>query len=331
MITAKEAANITANYNLSTMRTLESVENAISSAAAQGNTFVILDRHTIPHEVLYSLINNGYNLEVYNDTTVVSWNKYYDIAVTLINHKQIIDNSSSADDINNRYYDTKIEDITPYNIESWISKYIYSGSDRFSNDISCGTKFFIYDGIYNAQWVVVGADTELNKGDIKLTKPQLSLVPVTGLGGYEAPMNNFFTASGAYADSKMNKETIPAIVEALQKVLSNHLLARRVKLANSTDNKGKSNGSAYYTVYANLMCERQVFGKSTYENSYDIGDDTTALPGISFNDKIYGHSYYFWLRSVYNSVSFVRTDGDGDVDYSSATFPFSVRPLITIG
>ena len=34
MITAKEAANITANYNLSTMRTLESVENAISSAAA---------------------------------------------------------------------------------------------------------------------------------------------------------------------------------------------------------------------------------------------------------------------------------------------------------
>ena len=43
MITAKEAANLAANYNLSTARTMESVENTITNAAAYGNNFVVLD------------------------------------------------------------------------------------------------------------------------------------------------------------------------------------------------------------------------------------------------------------------------------------------------
>ena len=344
MITAKEAANIVANYNLSTVRTMESAENAITSAASYGNTFVVLDEHLIPHEVLSSLIDNGYHLEVYNGSTIVSWDACKDnrIAEKKINnndtklelHLTTNDLSnyytlSSSIDINNRYDENMLIPITASNVESWISRYIYSNIDRFKNSISCGTRFTIQDGTYNAQWVVVGADTELYKGDMSLlTKPHLSLIPVTNLGN--DVMNDYDMTAGGYANSAMNTKTIPAIVKALQKVLGSHLLARRVKLANSTDGY-HSNASAYYTVYANLLCERQIWGKSTFENSYDVGDDTTTLPGFSnYKDKIY-ESSPFWLRSVYVTGSFVIAYSDGSVYNGLACNSLGVRPLITIG
>ena len=240
-----------------------------------------------------------------------------------------INNLISADDINNKYLNNKIEDITASNIESWIARYIYSNIDRFNSNISCGTKVTIQDGVYNAQWVVVGADTELNKGDTtKLTKPHLSLIPVNNLG--ESKMNDSATTYGACVGSKIYKVSIPAIVAALQSVLGSHLLARRVKLANSTDGD-HSNANAYYTVYANLLCERQVFGESTWENSYDIGDDTEALPGFkNYKDNIYGSSY-FWLRSVCSYNTFVIALSDGGVYRDDANYSFGVRPLITVG
>ena len=256
-------------------------------------------------------------------------NYYTKSQVDALIKQQIINNSSSAMDINNRYNDNILIPITSSNVESWFTKYIYSDSDRFNPNISCGTRFTINDGTYNAQWIVVGADTEIGKGDVQLAKPHLSLIPVTDLGN--GVMNDYSTTAGAYVGSKMNRQTIPAIVEALQKVLGRHLLARRVKLANNIDSNGKSNSSAYYTVYANLMCERQVFGKSTLENSYDIGDDTEALPGFkNYKNKIYGSSR-FWLRSVYNYHAFVFARSNGSVSHAYARAFRGVRPLITIG
>ena len=344
MISAKEAAITTVDHRLKAVRALESVENAIASGGTNGNNFAVLNLHLISDEVLSSLIGNGYHLDAYNDIIIVSWNTFpdngraekkinnIDDKLNLYLTTNDISNYytlSSADYINISYRDNELEPITLSNVESWIAKYIYSNLDRFSNTISCGTKFTIQDGIYNAEWVVVGADTELNKGDVPLTKPHLSLIPATNLG--EDVMNDYDLTAGAYVGSMMNKETIPAIVKALQKVLGDHLLARRVKLANDTHNS-KSSDSAYYTVYANLMCIRQVFGKSTWENSYDIGDDTTVLPGFkNYKNNIYGSSR-FWLRSVYNANSFVGAYSDVSVyDYAIADRSSGIRPLITIG
>ena len=86
MISAKEATNITAVHRLNTVYALDSVENAIASAAANGNNFVILNQYLIPDEVISSLINNGYQLEVRDDNIIVSWDacsdngrdEYYD-------------------------------------------------------------------------------------------------------------------------------------------------------------------------------------------------------------------------------------------------------------
>ena len=237
--------------------------------------------------------------------------------------------SISADDINNKYNTNFLESISASNVESWFDNYIYTASDRFNSDISCGNTVIIKDGTYNAQWVVVGADTELNKGDVKLTKPHLSLIPVTNLG--ESKMNDSLTTAGGYANSEMNTKTIPAIVVALQKVLGSHLLARRVKLANSVGGRGKSNGNAYYTVYANLLCERQICGESKFENSYDVGDDIEALPGFkNYKDKIYGYSG-FWLRSVFDDDAFVVALGDGSIVRNYSSLSNGVCPLITIG
>jgi len=86
MLTAKEATNITAVHRLNTVYVLDSVENAIASAAAYGNNFVILNKYLIPDEVISSLIDNGYQLEVRDDNIIVSWDacsdngrdEYYD-------------------------------------------------------------------------------------------------------------------------------------------------------------------------------------------------------------------------------------------------------------
>ena len=73
MISAKEAANITTVHRLNAVYALDSVEKAIASAAANGNNFVILNQYLIPDEVISSLINNGYQLEVRDDNIMVSW------------------------------------------------------------------------------------------------------------------------------------------------------------------------------------------------------------------------------------------------------------------
>ena len=86
MLTAKEATNITTVHRLNTVYALDSVENAIASAAAYGNNFVILNKYLIPDEVISSLIDNGYQLEVRDDNIIVSWDacsdngmdEYYD-------------------------------------------------------------------------------------------------------------------------------------------------------------------------------------------------------------------------------------------------------------
>ena len=78
MITAKEATNITAVHRLNTVYVLDSVENAIASAAANGNNFVILNQYLIPDEVISSLINNGYQLKVRDDNIMVSWDACLD-------------------------------------------------------------------------------------------------------------------------------------------------------------------------------------------------------------------------------------------------------------
>ena len=277
----------------------------------------------------------GDNIQISSDnkiSAIIDLTNYYtksQVDDLIARLQQIINNEPvSPDAINNNYNDNILEAITSSNIESWITNYIHSDSDKFNGSISCGSKVTINDGVYNAQWLVVGADTELNKGDTKLTTPHLSLIPVTNLG--ETVMNDSHTSSGAYVGSKMYKETIPKIVAALQKVLGDHLLARRVKLANSTDGN-HSNSSAYYTVYANLLCERQIWGTSKYENSYDIGDDTEALPGFNnYKNNIYGSSD-FWLRSVFGSSYFVFAHSDGSVNYGGAGYSRGVRPLITIG
>ena len=267
------------------------------------------------------LIHNSIDLSNYYTKSQVD---------ALIKNQQIINNSSSADEINNKFSTNFLESIAASNVESWFDNYIYSVSDRFNSDISCGTRFTINDGVYNAQWIVVGADTEIGKGDVQLAKPHLSLIPATNLG--KAVMNDVYITAGAYANSKMNTKTIPAIVKALQSVLGDHLLARRVKLANSVGSSNyKSNSSAYYTVYANLMCVRQIYGNHGYENGYDIGDDIAALPGFkNYKDKICGFSG-FWLRSVYNDGIFVIARGDGTIEVNGANASYGIRPLITIG
>lgn len=78
MISAKEATNLTAINTITVLQSLDAVEDAITSAAAHGNTFVVLNQHLIPNEVVSTLIDNGYHLEVRDDNIIVSWDAFPD-------------------------------------------------------------------------------------------------------------------------------------------------------------------------------------------------------------------------------------------------------------
>lgn len=218
-------------------------------------------------------------------------------------------------------------------------------SERIGTDgtFSCylGEEILINDGAYNDIWQVVGVDTELDKGDTPLTKHHITLVPKTIIDVSKIHSSNDNCNGYANSDT-MYAKTIHNIVTHLEKVLGDHLLARRVKLTNVTkgDTLARSavaSDNSYYTVKANLMCQQQVFGtvNSSYGNEYDTGDDTEQLPGFKTGEVDKGVNDWYWLRDVYGYLSDtyffsgVRTDGSLGGYYVNNSG--GVRPLITIG
>ena len=239
---------------------------------------------------------------------------------------------------NNIYKHRDLGTITSSNRDEWIAKHI--NSDGTFNDIYVGDIVTIQDGVYNAKWVVAGFDTEFNKGDTALTTHHISLIPATYL--FTAPMNDTDTTTGGYAGSKMHTSTLVTVANNLKNALGSHLLERRVLLSNSMSTSiasgagagytGASNGWNWCSAFCTLLTEVQVYGSRVFSSSfYDIGEGCSQLPLFKFVNHVYYGRFDFWLRAVASSTGFAIANGHGDVACNSASYAYTVRPLITIG
>lgn len=227
-------------------------------------------------------------------------------------------------------------------VESFISS--HGVSTGLFTGLYLGDTIKINDGTYNKDWIIAGFDTEYNRGDDTTTYPgttkhHITLIPKTIL--FSAQMNSTNTVSGGYQGSAMFKSTLPTVATNLQKVLSSHLLQRRILADNSVGSNssagftgwtGASNGWSWVSCYASLMTEVQVYGSMVFGSSgFTVGEGCNKLPIFNFINHIRYSRDYFWLRSVTYSTDFASAGGGGFAYYYDASISLGVRPLIIIG
>lgn len=250
-----------------------------------------------------------------------------------------LNNDLASFNPNSFYRGKNLGTINLSNIDSFLSSHKDSAGKFI--DIYPGDKITIQDGTYNKVWLVVGLDTEYNKGDTSLVTHHISLIPETYL--ITARMNNTNTTEGGYLKSEMHTKTLPTIATNLQKALGSHLLKRRVLLSNSISATAASGAGASWTgssnswkwtdAYATLLSEVQVYGTTVFSSSgYDIGEASQQLPIFKFVNYINSAQVRFWLRAVVSTMAFARADDYGYAYYGSAAYlDNGVRPLIIIG
>ena len=245
--------------------------------------------------------------------------------------------SRSAGWANSIYREKNLGSITNANVGTFIANHIQG--DTFI-DIHPGDYVTIMDGTYNAIWVIVGLDTEFNKGDTPLTTHQIGLIPRSPL--FTAPMNSSNVTTGGYYGSAMRTSTLQTVATNLKNALGSRLLSRRVLLSNAVNNdaysmaginwKGSSSSWEWCSEYCTLMSEVQVYGSTVFSSSgYDVGEASSQLPYFTYVNYIKAGKIYFWLRAVASATEFAVASGSGGATLNGAGSDSGVRPLICIG
>ncbi len=238
---------------------------------------------------------------------------------------------------NGIYRGKNLGTITSSNIDAFLTE--HKVSSGVFEDLYVGDIITIQDGTYNAQWLIAGFNTELNKGDTALTTNHISLIPVSKL--LDAPMNSSHTTSGGYKGSIMHSTTLPTVAANLKNALGSHLLNRRVLLSNATATGTSMAGAGYSgyssnwewcSAYCTLMTEVQCYGSTVFSSSFfDVGEGYEKLPIFNFIHPVTFARVTFWLRAVANSTYFALVSDYGYAGYIGAGRSYGVRPLITIG
>ena len=211
------------------------------------------------------------------------------------------------------------------------------------NAIKNGTFEDLYIGDYwtigGVAWRIAGFDYWLNCGDTQCTKHHVVIVPDSCL--YNAQMNTSNITTGAYVGSAMYTSGLDAAKTTINNAFgSSHILSHREYLPNATkanaDPTYESAGS-WYDSTVELMNERMVYGADVFHNievngaiptNYTI--DKSQLPLFALEPSRICNRATWWLRDVVSAAYFADVAGDGDADYSGASYSYGVRPAFGI-
>ena len=229
--------------------------------------------------------------------------------------------------------------ITSANLSTFLSDHgITNGT---FTDLYLGDYFVIQDGTYNAEWMVAGFNTHMNKGSSNIvTANHIAIIPRTTL--FNDKMNSEHVTTGGYKGSYMHTTVMATVTTKLNGVLGTHLLTRDALLSNTVDTTNKSSAYTAWTgassnwewvaTRCELMTETEVYGAPIFSSSaYDQGEGCMKLPVFNFINHVQFARAHFWLRSVANSTGFCFASGDGLANYGGAGFSFGVRPLALLG
>lgn len=224
-------------------------------------------------------------------------------------------------------------------LESFLSSHKVSNGS-FS-DIYLGDIIHIQDGTYNAEWIVAGFNTHINKGNTNVVKVNhIALIPKTIL--FNDKMNSTNTTEGGYKASYMHTTVMATVTSKLNAVLGSHLLTRDILISNAVDTSKTSGAYSDWTEASSswewvatrceLMSEVEVYGSRILSSSFfDIGEGCMKLPVFNFINHVQYSRAGFWLRGVATSASFCYAYGDGFANGGGASASGGVRPLILIG
>ena len=215
-------------------------------------------------------------------------------------------------------------------VNNFLAEYTHANDYRGESHtpLSLGNYLTIQDGTYNASWVIVGFDTELNRGDTACGYG-ISLIPYVYNDKMTSYMNSTNTTTGGYQGSYMHNTTLPNIANKLRNVLSTHMIERRILTSNVVSNGASSNWS-WESQYLSLLSEVQVYGSAVWGSGYDVGEACNKLPIFNYINFVAFSRHGFWLRAVTSASFFANTYLYGHADASIASGVLWVRPLLYI-
>ncbi len=223
------------------------------------------------------------------------------------------------------------KDITSYYTDGSLYEMISSGT---FDDIYVGD----YIRVSGIRWTIADIDNYLSSGTNYLAKHHVTIVPLECLK--IDSMNETDSTVGGYANSRMVKEVLPALLEEkILPVFGEHVLTYSTVLSNRVDveasnfsggqKKGASNGSAWHNRQLDLMNEINVYGTSILASSYhDNTLDNHQYALFKLRPNLIADT---WLRNVANASDFIFINSNRNIESSKASNLIGVRPRFLIG
>ena len=216
-------------------------------------------------------------------------------------------------------------------VNNFLAEYTHANDYRGTSHspLSLGNYVTIQDGTYNSAWVIVGFDTEIDRGEIEAGYG-ISLIPYQYKDTMKSCMNSTNVTTGGYQGSYMHNTTLPAIASKLNNVLSTHMIERSILTSNAVTN-GASSGWSWEGQKLSLLSEVQVYGTVLWgAGEYNIGEACNKLPIFNYVNHVAFGRRAFWLREVTSASDFALASGNGNTGIGSASNVIWVRPLLYI-
>lgn len=206
--------------------------------------------------------------------------------------------------------------------------------------IQNGTFKDLYIGDYwtigGKDWVIADMDYFYNIGSTALTKHHLVILPRTPL--YLHVMNDDYTTTGGYINSKMRKSGLDSAKSTIRAAFGDMVLTHKDIFTNAVSN-GKPSGGAWVDSDVELMNEIMVYGCPIFAPACDGSNIpylyTTAKTQLSIfrlNMKFLSDMRsLIWLRDVVSAFSFACVADYGPANCGGAGDDGGVLPYFLIG
>ena len=198
---------------------------------------------------------------------------------------------------------------------------IYRGKNlgALTDDMSLNIKSGNFDDFCIGDYFTVGQNQYTIAGinyKIDDDNPTLNnhLVLLTSADSPKYQMNPTATTEGGFVGSDFFKNSLPTIVDRLEKDFGDHLLSFNEKLTDKVED-GVPTHMSDYTVKA-CMCSSKmvsgsVCGSTDSGKIYNSGNDN-QLPIYKLRPNLAaGNANWYWLRDVTNATDFALINPDG--------------------
>lgn len=164
----------------------------------------------------------------------------------------------------------------------------------------------------------------------------LVMIMTSGMTPATSNMNETSTTEGAYVNSLMYTETLPAIQEQIEEDFGSLVMTHRQSFSNATTD-GVPTNHAWYDCKVNLMNEVNFYGCYHHSpspagviNHDHLTIDREQFALLKLNPNYFGRNG-IWLRDVVSARSFAGAGISGYANSYNASASLDVRPVFLLG